>query len=118
MKYFINHKLIKGQDGYIVELYLDQNLSEFAKEFHGLQRKGKETKGKENLQRSIEIYIKERLPKLKVKTVNIMLGSLQYQDIAHTIAKNQYLRQMLTNTEWKRLINLVPNLEKVNIKRD
>lgn len=71
MKQFTNHKIIKDQDGYIIELYLDQQLSEFAKEFLETQKKEKQS-----FEKDIQDYIKEKLPNLKVKTVNIMLGSL------------------------------------------
>ncbi|MCK4259851.1 MAG: D-alanyl-D-alanine carboxypeptidase family protein [Halanaerobiales bacterium] len=71
MKWFTGHKIIKDQDGYIVVLFLDQQLSEFSQEFYETQ-KGKE----ENLKKGIQEYIAEKLPILKVKTVKIMLGSL------------------------------------------
>ncbi|MBF8982761.1 D-alanyl-D-alanine carboxypeptidase family protein [Lutibacter sp. B2] len=71
MKWFINHKIIEDQDGYIVELYLDQQLSEFAKEF--LETHKKDTG---SFEKYVSDYIKEKIPNVKVKTVKIMLGSL------------------------------------------
>ena len=39
MNYFNSHKIIKDQDGYVVELYLDQQLNEFSLEFLGIKKK-------------------------------------------------------------------------------
>lgn len=100
MKWFIDHKIIKNQDGYIVDLYLDQQLSEFAKEFFEPQKEEKE-----NFEKSIRDYIKEKLPHLKVTTVNIMLGSLLIGSLPFTkidaaaslaIASNQVQTQNTT----------------------
>lgn len=71
MNWFTGHNLIKDQEGYVVILYLDPELNEFAQEFLETQ-KGK----KESLEKVVQAYIKEKLPNLKVKTVKIMLGSL------------------------------------------
>jgi len=71
MKWFINHKIIKDQDGYIVELYLDQQLSEFAQEFLETQKEDISS-----FEKYVTNYIKDKIPNVKVKTVKIMLGSL------------------------------------------
>lgn len=100
MKWFIDHKIIKDQDGYIVELYLDQQLNEFAKDFFEPQKEEKE-----NFEKSIRDYIEEKLPHLKVKTVNIMIGSLLIASLSFTkigataslaIASNQVQTQNAT----------------------
>jgi LAS superfamily LD-carboxypeptidase LdcB len=71
MELFIGHKLVKREDGYTVVLYLDQELTEFAKDFDGIGNKERR-----DLERGIRDYIKEKLPNIKVKSVNLMLGSL------------------------------------------
>jgi LAS superfamily LD-carboxypeptidase LdcB len=76
LRYFVNHRLVEAQNGYIVELYLDQQLNEFSLEFLGLLKKGDIPQKADNLERAVEAYIKEKLPGLTVKAVNIMLGSL------------------------------------------
>lgn len=72
MRLFTGHKIIKDGDGYIVVLYLERHLTEFAREFNEMC--GYENK---NLKISVIDYIKEKFPKQKVNQVNVMLGSLQ-----------------------------------------
>ncbi|PRX27973.1 LAS superfamily LD-carboxypeptidase LdcB [Orenia metallireducens] len=71
MELFIGHKLLKRKDGYTVILYLDQELSEFAKDFDEI-----DSKERIGLERAIRDYIKEKLPNIKVKSINLMVGSL------------------------------------------
>lgn len=71
MNLFTGHQIIRDQDGYVVVLYLDQQLNEFSKEFFEAQ-----IERKENLEKNIRDYIQEKLPDLKVKTAKLMLGSL------------------------------------------
>lgn len=92
MNWFIDHKIIKDIDGYTIVLYLDQQLSEFASEFNTIPKEDKE-----NLEKDIRTYIKKKLPNIKVKTVNIMLGSLLVASLhlsdvhaASAVAKSQY----------------------------
>lgn len=71
MKMFIDHRLIIREDGISAILYLDQELTEFAKEYNEIEKVEQKT-----IEKSVVEYIKEKLPDIKVKTVNIMLGSL------------------------------------------
>lgn len=72
MQLFTNHKIIRKQDSYIVQLYLDELLYEFADELTNINNNQKE-----KLKNNIRTYIKNNLPKdLKIKAVNIMVGSL------------------------------------------
>mgnify|MGYP006278526481 CR=1 FL=1 len=68
---FRNHKVIKKEGENILILYLDENLSEFAEEFHR-----KQGDNKPKLQEGIKKYILKRLPNIKFKTINVMLGPL------------------------------------------
>ena len=76
MAYFIKHKLIKDDDGYILELYIDQRLNEFSLDFLGVNKKEKQQDGGGNLNIAVTQYIKEKLPNLKITAVNIMLGAI------------------------------------------
>ncbi|GAB6098915.1 hypothetical protein JCM16358_07940 [Halanaerocella petrolearia] len=71
MELFINHKIIKDGDEYVVKLYLNQQATEFANEFGEIS-----DKERSSLKKGARKYIKNKLPDLKVKTVNVMLGSL------------------------------------------
>jgi LAS superfamily LD-carboxypeptidase LdcB len=76
MTYFIKHKLIKDHDGYILELYLDQQLIEFSLEFLGIRKKGSTLEQTINFEKTAEEYIIEKLPNIKIKVAKIMLGTL------------------------------------------
>lgn len=64
---FINHKLIQCEDGYIVELYLDEQLNEFSSEFFGVGRQRADSREPINIEKSVEEYLKEKLPGIKIK---------------------------------------------------
>ncbi|MGI6777712.1 MAG: LysM peptidoglycan-binding domain-containing protein [Acetivibrionales bacterium] len=81
MKWFTNHRLIKEQDGYTLVLFLDKQLSEFAKDFDKIQ-----DSDRQNIEKGIQEYIKAKLPGIKVKTVKIMLGSLLIASLPFTSA--------------------------------
>ncbi len=71
MDCFIKHNLIKAEDGYTLVLYINRQLSEFAKDFDNIdhdKRKG--------FEESIKSYIHKKFPNVAIKTVNIMLGSI------------------------------------------
>ncbi|EOD01234.1 D-alanyl-D-alanine carboxypeptidase family protein [Caldisalinibacter kiritimatiensis] len=109
MDLIVTHKLIKEQEGYTVILYLDNQLTEFATEFN----KKPENK-KIDLNTSVRNYIKEKLPGLKINTVNIMIGSIliasiplaslgktdlnQHQNIKEKLQTNVIQSQINTNT--------------------
>lgn len=59
------------EDGCTIVLYLNNNLTEFAKEYNKI-----EEAEQKNIENDILQYIKRKLPDIKVKTINIMLSSL------------------------------------------
>lgn len=69
MDWVIDHKLLKEDDGYRLILYLDKGLTEFSNEF---------TDGnyKQNIKEQIKKYITKNFPNLKIKGINIMVGSI------------------------------------------
>lgn len=71
MNIFINHKTIKVEDEYIVELYLQRQYDETSMEF--LSNKQEKVK---DFKKEIKNYIEYKIPNLRIKTINIMLGSL------------------------------------------
>ncbi|HHY73693.1 MAG TPA: LysM peptidoglycan-binding domain-containing protein [Bacillus bacterium] len=71
MDMIVVKRLIEHEDGYILELNINQELSEFAKEF-GITSK-EENK---NLENAIRDYVQENFAGLKIKTVKVLLGSL------------------------------------------
>ncbi len=71
MELFAGHKLLKEQDGYIIVLYLNRELTEFAQDFDYL-----DDSSKQDFKNNALNYIKEKFPGLKVKTIKILLGSL------------------------------------------
>ncbi|MCY6484163.1 M15 family metallopeptidase [Clostridium aestuarii] len=73
MNYFTNHKIIKDEDGYIIILYLNQQLNEFAKEFDKIPKTDKE-----NLEQGIQNYIKNKLPNIKINTANQLTDDIIY----------------------------------------
>jgi len=71
MAVFVGHKIIEGQDGCTVVLFLDGQLNEFAKELGENQ-----IEVTRSLEKAIQDYIKDRFSGIKIKTINVMLGSL------------------------------------------
>lgn len=82
MSYFINHKLIKTKNGYIVELYLDEKLNEFSKELFNIGKKHRTLPGRKKLKQVTTEYINQQFPDIKIKTAKIMVGSLLVASIA------------------------------------
>ncbi|MTI70445.1 MAG: LysM peptidoglycan-binding domain-containing protein [Firmicutes bacterium] len=74
MNLILGHKIVKTKEGNIYILFLNQQLNEFAEEFNEVGKNN--YKLEENLQNQIKKYINKNLPDLKIKTVNIMIGSL------------------------------------------
>ncbi|TDX46446.1 D-alanyl-D-alanine carboxypeptidase family protein [Orenia marismortui] len=100
MDYFNGHKIIKVEGEYTVVLYLDQELNEFAEDFEDIT-----SQEKKSLENRIKEYIHTKLPDLKVKTVNIMLGSLLVAslpfaniNLANAVENNQVEMKSLFNT--------------------
>jgi peptidoglycan endopeptidase LytF len=70
MTLFIKHELEKKQNGNVLTLYLSQNGTEFSSELGTVQA------SPENFQNSIQTYITNNIPDIRVKTIKIMLGTL------------------------------------------
>jgi peptidoglycan DL-endopeptidase LytF len=70
MELFSKHKLVKNNDGYDLILYLNQNDTEFSSELGTIP----ESSG--SWQNSIQKYIKDNLPNVKVKTIKVMIGTM------------------------------------------
>lgn len=67
---FSGYKLIQSDDGYIVELYINRQFSEFAKDFD------KSSEENESFEKKVRKYIQDNFSGLKVKTVKLMLGAM------------------------------------------
>lgn len=84
MSVFIRHKLVEDQEGYILTLYLNPNLTEFSKEIGIAEDSGvvkdtgivKDTGNVGILDKSIRSYISSHFPDIKVNAVKIMIGSI------------------------------------------
>jgi len=84
MSIFIRHKLVEDQDGYILTLYLNPNLTEFSREIGISENTGvvkdtgiiKDTGNVGILDKSIKSYITSHFPNIKVNAVKIMVGSI------------------------------------------
>jgi peptidoglycan DL-endopeptidase LytF len=70
LELFSKHKLVKNQDGYDLILYLNQNETEFSSELGACP----ESSG--SWQNSIQKYMKDNLPNVKVKTIKVMMGTM------------------------------------------
>jgi len=68
MNLFIGHTITRNKDGFMLVLYLNPQHTEFADELSGI--------GKRYVEQTIKDYIVSNFPNLKIKSVNIMLGSL------------------------------------------
>lgn len=71
MSMFQSYKIIEKNDSTELILFLDPSSTEFASELGEVQNDKKET-----LQQIVNNYIHSRLPRIKIKTVKIMAGSL------------------------------------------
>ena len=71
MNWYRDFKLVKDNDGYIVEIYLNPSTQEFSEEFL--------SNVKENIlafDKEIEKLVQEKFPDVKVNTVKLILGAL------------------------------------------
>ncbi|HWR61454.1 MAG TPA: M15 family metallopeptidase [Clostridia bacterium] len=80
MAIFFRSELLQTPEGYTLVLYIDRQTSEFAGEF--LEGKRKELP--DNTMDYVSSYINENYRDIKIKTVNIMLGSLLVASIAYS----------------------------------
>lgn len=71
MEPFRGHKLEQNENGYIVTLYVNEHMTEFADE---LMRGDSEEL--HSLGDSIQRYINEKLPDLKIAAIKLMVGTL------------------------------------------
>lgn len=74
MDIFSSYRLVKVEDGYDLELYIDNpamNDVEFADEFNKI-----DSDNKERLHRNILDYIADNFPGIKIRMVKVMVGSL------------------------------------------
>ncbi|MGJ7921202.1 LysM peptidoglycan-binding domain-containing protein [Neobacillus sp. LXY-4] len=72
MDLFLRHQMIPEEGGFKLILYLNKDAAEFATELDPFQRSNPE-----NLDHSVQTYIKEKIPKnMVIKTVQIMIGTL------------------------------------------
>lgn len=69
---FIRHELVEGKDGCTLILYLDQNDTEFAREFGPSGEEG----GSKKLGRIVREYIRKNFKNIKICMVKIMAGSM------------------------------------------
>ncbi|MGO4887951.1 S-layer homology domain-containing protein [Anaerobacillus sp. MEB173] len=68
---FYKHELVNLGNGYLLKLYIDPQLTEFASEFNN-----GEIQEKQELERSVKNYVKEKFPNLKVNAVKIIAGTM------------------------------------------
>ncbi|WP_017754055.1 LysM peptidoglycan-binding domain-containing protein [Calidifontibacillus oryziterrae] len=64
-------RLIENEDGFTLELYMNDQLSEFAKEFDTISKEEKK-----NLENTVRDYVQKNFSGVKIKTVNVLLGTL------------------------------------------
>lgn len=76
MDLFIKHELKKEHDDNVLILYLNQNQTEFASELGTIE------KSNGSWQNTVQNYIKNNLPNIKVNTVKIMFGTFMVTSIA------------------------------------
>lgn len=71
MELFRGHKLEQTENGYIVTLYVNEHMTEFADEL--MRGDSEELK---SLGESIQSYISEKLPDLRISAIKLMVGAL------------------------------------------
>lgn len=82
MDIFSSYRLVKVEDGYDLELYIDNPAMddvEFAEEFNRI-----DPDNKERLNRNILDYIAEKFPGIKIRTVKVLVGSLLLTSFLYT----------------------------------
>lgn len=83
MDMFSSYRLVKVEDGYDLELYIDNpamNDVEFAEEFNRI-----DPENRQRLNRNILDYIGERFPGIKIRMVKVMVGSLLLASFLYTV---------------------------------
>lgn len=86
MDLFTSYRLEKEEKGYVIILYMDGSLTEFADEL-GHLRKEKE----KDVYERVQEFILKRFPDIKVKSVRIVLGSMV---LAYFPITNLHLREI------------------------
>jgi|GEM_PF-346432 LysM repeat protein len=82
MDMFSSYRLVKVEDGYDLELYIDNpamNDVEFAEEFNRI-----DPENRQRLNRNILDYIGEKFPGIKIRMVKVMVGSLLLASFLYT----------------------------------
>lgn len=90
---FYKHKLIKSDDGYILSLYLNPMNQEFSEEL-GVKEENNQT-----LERSVKQYISNQIPNLKIKSVQILLGTIVISCFSFTFEKASASTNDMTSPE-------------------
>jgi peptidoglycan DL-endopeptidase LytF len=89
MNLFTRHRLEKEKDGYVVILYMDSHLTEFADELGHLRS---ERSG--DLYQLVQDFVLRKFPDIKVKAVRVVLGSMVLANFPIT---NLYFREKETD---------------------
>ncbi len=80
MDIFIKHQLDKDASGYILTLYINPDLTEFAKELTNKE----DISTNKNFYYSIKNYISENFKNIKINTIKLMAGSMLIASIPFT----------------------------------
>lgn len=70
MEFIRKYQLKKNDDGYMLILYLDMDLTEFADEF------GSEREQKNNIAKFIEEIIRVKFPNIKINSIKLVVGTI------------------------------------------
>jgi hypothetical protein len=81
MVQILRHELKKQGNETVLFLYVDQNTTEFSREFGSIDKDSKE-----DLNSSVNSYINTKLPNLKQATVKVMVGSMLLTSFAFSPA--------------------------------
>ncbi len=93
MAFFNGHKLEQNENGYIVTLYVDEHMTEFADELL------RGSKGElDSLGDNIQRYISEKLPDLKIAAIRLMVGTLLVATIPFGTSEIQTVEAATTDT--------------------
>lgn len=82
MDIFSSYRLVKVEDGYDLELFIDNpamNDVEFADEFNRI-----DPDNRQRLNRNIQDYIQEKFPNIQIRAVRIMVGTLLLTSFVYT----------------------------------
>ena len=70
MEFVRKYRLKKNDDGYMLILYLDMGLTEFADEF------GSEREQKNNIEKFIEEIIRVKFPNIRINSIKLVVGTI------------------------------------------